>query len=199
VADQTIGSAAIVLGATASSGLPVSYASVTPAVCAVSGTNVTLLAAGVCTVSADQTGNATYTAAAQAQVSFNVAKGVQSIAFGALAAQSVGANVALAATASSGLAVSYTSLTPAVCSVSGAVATALAAGTCQVQATQAGDAAYQPATAVTQSFAVNGSTGGEGGNEGSDGDVPIGPFWLLLQGLGLLALGQIWQRKRREA
>lgn len=199
VADQTIGSAAIVLGATASSGLPVSYASVTPAVCAVGGTNVTLLAAGVCTVSADQAGNATYAAAAQAQVSFNVAKGAQSIAFGALAAQSVGASVALAATASSGLAVSYTSLTPAVCSVSGAVATALAAGTCQVQATQAGDAAYQPATAVTQSFAVNGSTGGEGGNEGSDGDVPIGPFWLLLQGLGLLALGQFWQRKRREA
>ena len=55
--------------ATASSGLAVSYSSLTPAVCSVSGTTVTPLSAGTCTIAADQpggtSGGTTYNAAAQ--------------------------------------------------------------------------------------------------------------------------------------
>lgn len=51
---------AIVLPPNASSGLPVSYASTTPAVCTVAGNTVTMVAAGTCTITATQAGNGVY-------------------------------------------------------------------------------------------------------------------------------------------
>ncbi len=63
----------------------------------------------------------------------------------------------VSATASSGLAVTYSSLTPTVCSVAAAtgVVTDIAAGTCTVAADQAGDADYLPASQATQSLVVS--------------------------------------------
>jgi hypothetical protein len=55
------------LSASASSGLPVSFASQTPAVCTVSGTTATLVKAGTCTIQASQSGNPTYGAATASQ------------------------------------------------------------------------------------------------------------------------------------
>ena len=78
----------------------------------------------------------------------------QTISFGAIAAQSSGTTLALTATASSGLAVSYASSTTSVCTVSGSTVSLLAAGTCTVVASQAGNAAYTAAASVTQSFTV---------------------------------------------
>lgn len=60
------------LSATASSGLPVTYISTTPTICSVSGSTVSGIAAGSCTVVANQAGNASYSAAAQATQSFAV-------------------------------------------------------------------------------------------------------------------------------
>jgi hypothetical protein len=79
----------------------------------------------------------------------------QTITFGALPNQVYGVPpFAVSATASSGLLVSFASLTPSVCSVSGTTVTVLALGTCTVQATQSGDTQYAPATPVNQSFTV---------------------------------------------
>ena len=64
----------------------------------------------------------------------------------------------VAATASSGLAVTFTSKTPNVCSASGtngATITLLKRGTCTVRADQAGDTVYSPAKAVQRSFVVS--------------------------------------------
>ena len=61
------------LGATASSGLPVSFTSQTASVCAVSGSTATLLAPGTCTIVASQPGNANYVAATPVAQSFTVA------------------------------------------------------------------------------------------------------------------------------
>ena len=72
---QTIGpitfsSSTLVIGgtttvrATATSGLAVSFSSSTPAICSVIGSTVTGLAAGTCTIAANQSGNSTYAAAA---------------------------------------------------------------------------------------------------------------------------------------
>jgi hypothetical protein len=47
------------------SGLPVTYGSSTPGVCTVSGTTVSLVAAGTCTITANQAGNANYSPAPQ--------------------------------------------------------------------------------------------------------------------------------------
>jgi len=68
--------------------------------------------------------------------------------------------VTLSATASSGLPVSFASLTPTVCTVSGSKATILAVGTCTIRATQAGNGTYAAATPVNRSFSVLASSSG---------------------------------------
>ena len=78
----------------------------------------------------------------------------QTITFNPIPNQVQGTAVGLTASASSGLPVSFTSLTPAICAVSGNTATLLAPGTCTIQASQAGNAAYSAATPVSQSFTV---------------------------------------------
>jgi hypothetical protein len=142
------------LSATASSGLTVAFASATPAVCTVSGTTASLLTSGTCTLQATQAGNANYAAATLVQQNVSVHLASQTITFPAIAAQVVGANVTLGATASSGLAVTYTSVTTAVCTVSGSTATMAGAGACVIHATQPGNATYGPAALVSKSFTV---------------------------------------------
>ena len=79
----------------------------------------------------------------------------QTITFGALSNKAFGsAPFTVSATASSGLAVSFSSQTTSVCTVSGATVTLVAVGTCTIQATQAGNAAYAAAAPVNQSFQV---------------------------------------------
>jgi hypothetical protein len=79
----------------------------------------------------------------------------QTITFGALSNQILGtAPFTVSATASSGLAVSFVSITPATCTVSVATVTLVVAGTCTIQATQAGNTTYLAATPVNQSFQV---------------------------------------------
>lgn len=79
----------------------------------------------------------------------------QTITFGALpdVAITVG-TVSVSATASSGLTVSFTSDTPAVCTVSGTTVTLVTVGTCSIRASQAGDGEYAAADDVVQSFEV---------------------------------------------
>ena len=55
----------LALSASASSGLPIAYGSTTPATCTVSGQTVSFVAAGTCTLTADQAGNASYSPAPQ--------------------------------------------------------------------------------------------------------------------------------------
>ena len=64
----------------------------------------------------------------------------------------------MTATASSGLPVTLTSTTTAVCTVNGFEVTLLTPGTCSLTATQAGNAVYKPATSVTRSFTVTKAT-----------------------------------------
>ena len=78
----------------------------------------------------------------------------QVVSFSPLAPHAVGASFTVSASASSGLPVSFDSQTPQVCSVSGATVTTLAAGQCDVQAAQGGNADFQPAAAVIQGFTV---------------------------------------------
>jgi hypothetical protein len=66
----TLGGAAPTLSATASSNLTVAYTSATTSICTVTGTTITVLTTGTCTINANQAGNGTYAAAAQVQKSF---------------------------------------------------------------------------------------------------------------------------------
>jgi hypothetical protein len=62
----------VTLSASASSGLPVSFTSDTPSVCTASGSAVTTLAAGTCTITASQAGGTGYAAAPEVSRSFQV-------------------------------------------------------------------------------------------------------------------------------
>ena len=145
------------LSATASSGLDVTFGSSTPAVCTVAGSTVTYLAAGTCTVTADQAGDDDYNAATQVTLGITVDPADQTITD--LAADPAGGQVfgtsALSATASSGLAVTFGSSTTDVCTVSGSTVTYLAVGTCTVTADQAGDANYNAAQQVSIDITVD--------------------------------------------
>jgi hypothetical protein len=81
--------------------------------------------------------------------------GAQTINFGAIANVNLAATpVTLTATADSGLAVSFASNTPSVCTVSGVTLTLIAAGTCSITASQPGNSSYAAAAPVTQTFTV---------------------------------------------
>ena len=73
LAGQTLGAAPFGVTATASSGLPVGIASLTPAVCSASSNTVTLLTAGLCTLEAAQPGDSQYSAAPSVMQTFSVA------------------------------------------------------------------------------------------------------------------------------
>ena len=154
-AEQTLGSD-VNLTATASSGLAVSFTSNTPAICTVAGATVTPQSSGTCTITSTQAGNATYYAAADVARSFAI-RGTQTITFDQPADLTLGNNVDLTASASSGLAVSFTSSTGAVCTVAGNTVTSQSAGTCTITASQAGDANFLAAADVARSFAIRGT------------------------------------------
>ena len=158
----TLGGTAQV-GATASSGLVVSFSSLTSTVCSVNSAGlVTALALGDCVVAADQAGDTTHRSATQVTQTLAVQVDTplaQTLAFDeGSSAQTlrVGRSAKVLATASSGLTVAYRSLTPSLCSVGandGAVQ-ALAVGDCVIAADQAGDERYATATEASWGIAV---------------------------------------------
>src|SRR5208337_215697 len=117
------------------SGLAVTYTSSNPAVATVAGNTITIVGAGTTNITASQAGNANYSAAPNVVQALTVTKENQTITFNALAAVTFGqAPYALTATASSGLAITYTSSNPAVATVAGSTITIVGAGTTNITA-----------------------------------------------------------------
>ncbi len=152
-----IGGNATVSATGGGSGNPVIFTSLTGTICTVSGTTVHGVAAGTCTIAANQSGNSTFSAAPQTTQSFTV--------FASLSSQSITfanpgdrvlnqGSLTLSATASSGLAVSFTSTTGGICAATGNVVAFFNPGTCTISASQPGGGSFAAATAVPQSFAV---------------------------------------------
>jgi len=151
LAARTWGDADFAVTATASSGLPVSFAA--SGTCTISGATVHITAPGSCTITASQPGDANYNAATAVAQTFAIAKGTQSIAFAALAGKTWGdADFTVAATASSALPVSFAA--SGSCTITGAAVHITGAGSCTVTASQAGDANYNAAPDVAQTFAI---------------------------------------------
>ncbi len=129
--------------------------------CSISGATVTLVAVGTCVIDANQAGNASYEAATQVQQSFAVL-GTQSITFTSTPPNPAVVGGTYLVTASGGtsgnpVTFSIDSSAHGSCSISGATVTFVAVGTCVIDANQAGNASYEAATQVQQSFAVLGT------------------------------------------
>jgi hypothetical protein len=73
--NSVVGDPPFTLGATASSGLPVSYTSSDPNVATVSGSTVTIVGAGTTTITASQSGDANYNSALDVQQALTVNPG----------------------------------------------------------------------------------------------------------------------------
>ena len=85
-----------------------------------------------------------------------VPKAAQIITFANPGAQNFGTSPTLSATSTSSLTVAFSSSTPSVCTItSGGTLSFVTAGTCTINANQAGNSAYLPAAQVIQSFTAN--------------------------------------------
>src|SRR5439155_3509043 len=149
------------------SGMAVTFTSSTPTVCTTGGTNgatVTIAGAGTCTITAAELGNANYKPAPTLTPSFTIRKADQNITFGTAPNPTFGnppfavSATSLSPTApSSGIAITFASLTTAVCTtggINGATVTIVAAGSCTIAANQLGNANYNAAPQVTQTFII---------------------------------------------
>ena len=147
-----LGSTNLDLGVTVSSNLTVSYSSTTPSICTVNSStgHVTPVAAGDCTITASSAGDPTY-----APVTKTVTFAIAASQPGGSTAQTITLTVPsnpsvdlegidLGGSSTSGLALTFASSTPSVCTVDAATGhvTAVAAGDCTITASQDGNNTY---------------------------------------------------------
>jgi hypothetical protein len=162
-------------GASATSGLPVELTvdATSAGVCSLSLGIVTFNATGTCTIDANQPGNPAYSAAPQVQQSVTVVRQGQTISFTSAnpSPGAVGGTYTPAVAATSGLPVTVTidAASTGVCSLSGAVVTFDAVGTCTIDADQAGNSTYGAAPEVQQSVTVTAPATSQGACESLGG------------------------------
>jgi len=135
--------------------------STTPTVCFGNGLFVRIVSGGTCTLTYQTKETATYLASDLYKVSFEVTRDPQTITFTLPATVNTSVKtLPLAATATSGGTVTYSTSTSGNCSVTGSTLTLLKNGNCSVTATQAGTSTLAPtsATATTMIVGVAQST-----------------------------------------
>ena len=163
----TVGKTGLVSATGNTAGL-VSFSSATTGICSVNGTTVIGKASGTCIIAANQIGNANYNPAAQVTKAIPIGKGAQVLTFGAAPVITVGKTGLVSVTGNAAGAVSFSTTTAGICSVSGATVTGKASGTCIVTANQGGNANYSPALQKTQSVII-----GKGAQALTFGAVPV--------------------------
>lgn len=163
LAGKTFGDADFSVSATASSGLTVTFTA--SGDCTVTGTTVHLTGAGSCTITAHQAGDATWYPAPDVPQSFAIAKADQTITFTSTSPASAlvgGPTYTPTATATSGLLVAIAlDAASSGCALAAGVVSFTGTGTCVINANQAGDTDWNPATQQQQSITVIGCIGDE--------------------------------------
>ena len=169
----------IVTAAGGDSGNPVTFTSQSTNVCTSGGTNgstITGLAAGTCTIVADQVGDDNYNPAPPAIQIFSIGKANQIVTIAPCPNIVVGGTCILSATGGgSNNPIIFDSMTPGICACSGtngSTLTGLAAGICDVSAYQAGNDDYDAGgghldvivtgTCLADPLTINGATFGPG-------------------------------------
>jgi len=163
--------------ASATSGDIVIITSATSAVCTYISGAVSFVGIGTCTLAFNDPGNSTYAAAAQVNQSFSVAKGSAVITVTSPAPTSAtvgGPTYVPSATSTSGDAVTITSATSGVCTISSGIVSFGGAGTCTLNFNDPGNATYNAATQVQQSFTVTSVTNGSYSGS-SSANIPSSP------------------------
>ena len=134
---------------------PIVFNSITTGVCTVIGNMVTTVGRGICTITADIGGNGNTNPAPQ--VTQNIIFNGFPTAIGFSAAPIVvvgGTGLITAEVALAYLPVTFTSLTPAVCTIAGRIVTGVTVGTCTIAGNAAGNIYYEPPPQATLSFNI---------------------------------------------
>jgi len=149
--DGTYGDPDFDVGAFASSDLDVTFSATGD--CTLSGVTVHVTGAGSCTVTAAQAGNANFNAAAPVSQIFDIDKADQVITFDPLDDRAYGdPDFTVSASADSDLAVSFKAAGK--CTVRGKRVHLTAPGSCTLTAYQLGNADYNAAENVSESFSI---------------------------------------------
>ena len=120
----------------------------TPTVCIASGFYVQIVGGGTCTLTYQSEANTSYLASDLYKVSFEVTRDPQTITFAPVATVDIAPKrLILAATASSGGAVTFSSNSTETCTISGSTLNLLKAGSCVINAAQAGTSTLAPVSA----------------------------------------------------
>ncbi|GAP72295.1 endoglucanase [Candidatus Symbiothrix dinenymphae] len=153
---KTYGDADVYLPLTTNKGLTISYESSNATVATVSDHRVTITGVGQTEITATQAGDTNYNAAAPVTRTLTVSKANQTIgALGAISKTYGDADFELPPTTDKGLPIAYSSGNDSVATVTDNQVHIIGAGTAQITATQAaGNANYNPATAVTCTLTV---------------------------------------------
>ena len=130
---------------------------ITPTVCIANGFYVQIVGGGTCTLTYQSEATTSYLASDLYSVSFEVSRDPQTLAFSPTNNVNLSSrSLALAATASSGAGVIFSTTTPTICSISGSTLNLLSAGNCAVTATQGGTSTFAPISA-TANIVIAGS------------------------------------------
>ncbi|MEI6949878.1 LamG-like jellyroll fold domain-containing protein [Paraflavisolibacter sp. H34] len=155
LADKAFGDPDFDAGAAASSGLPVTYSSSDESVASVIDGSIHINGVGTATIIAQQGGDEQYAPAISMSQKLVVSQGAQTISFPAISTKYVGdGDFDGGATASSGLAISYSSSNSTVATIVNGRLRIVGAGSATITATQDGDKFYKAATAVAQELIV---------------------------------------------
>jgi hypothetical protein len=120
----------------------------TPTVCIASGFYVQIVGGGTCTLTYQSEANTSYLSSDLYKVSFEVTRDPQTITFAPVTTADVATkSLTLAATASSGGAITFASTSAENCTISGSILNLLKAGSCVITASQAGTSLLAPITA----------------------------------------------------
>jgi hypothetical protein len=123
--------------------------SATPLVCFASGVFVRIISGGTCTITFQSGETDTYLASDLYKVSFEVTRDPQTISFTLPSTVNVSSkSLALTSTASSGAAVTYSTTSTGICSITGSTLNLLTGGNCAVTATQAGTSTLAPVSST---------------------------------------------------
>lgn len=162
IPSKAMGDADFAVLAQASSGLPVQLSSSNTGVATIVNGKVHVTGAGTCDIIASQEGSAEYSPALSVQKTLTVTKGNQTISFPAIPAKVTSDPVfSPLATASSGLACTFTSSNPNVAAIVNGQIQIKGAGLATITAKQAGNVNYNPAADVSQELTVTFPTGNQ--------------------------------------
>jgi len=135
----------------------ISPKTLTPGVCIPTNTGITIYAGGICELQYSTEATLTYLASDIYVQRFEVIRNAQTISFTPPATANLSAkSLALTATASSGAAVTYSTTSTSICSVTGSTLNLLKSGNCSITATQSGTSTLAPISA-TSTVMITGS------------------------------------------